>query len=237
MQALARDGVGHAAMNLCFSARDAAGLRTEIPQARLMRLPPFIDTSRFAAMPTPEPGHIVTVAMMRDGDKLDSYRRIAATLAVMPEGAGWRLSVAGDGPARDAVRGLFAALPQDRVRWLGAVRADEVAALLARGAVFFWPGCGEAYGLVYLEAQAAGVPVVAMGVAGVPEVVSPDAGGTLADDDPAALAGAVARLIAHPAEAAGLGARARAHVRAHHSIDAATRQLAAVVHAAVGNGR
>lgn len=229
MQARARDAVRHAAINLCFSARDETGLRMAVPDARLMRLPPFIDTGAFGATPRPEPGHIVTVAMMRDGDKLDSYRKIAAALAAMPEGTGWTLSVAGDGPARDAVREVFAALPKDRVHWLGALGAVEVAALLARGTVFFWPGCGEAYGLVYLEAQAAGLPVVALATAGVPEVVSPGAGGTLAEDDPAALAAAVAHLIAHPARAAQLGARARAHVRARHSIDAAVAQLAGAV--------
>lgn len=235
MQAIARDGVGQAAMNLCLSARDEAGLRAAVPHARLTRLPPFIDPSGFDAAPQPEPGHIVTVAMMRSGDKYESYRNIAEALALLPRGLEWHLSVAGDGPARDAIQGLFASLPPERLNWLGALTAPEVAALLARGSVFLWPGCGEAYGLVYLEAQAAGLPVVAFQVAGLPEVVSPDAGGTLvARETPAALADAVANLLMHPGLAARLGAAARTRVRTHHSMDAATARIAAVIQTVAG---
>lgn len=237
MQDIARDGVRHAAMNLCLSARDEAGLRAAVPDAKLIRLPPFIDPSEFAAAPAPERGHIVTVAMMRSGDKYESYRNIAEALALLPAGLDWHLSVAGDGPAREAIQGLFAPLPPKRLNWLGALSAPEVPALLALGSVFLWPGCGEAYGLVYLEAQAAGLPVVAMQVAGVPEVVSQDAGGTLVSGEtPAALADAVANLLTHPDLAARLGAAARARVRMHHSIDAATTQLAAVIRTVAGLG-
>ncbi len=235
MQEIARDGVRHAAMNLCISARDEEGLRTAAPDAKLTRLPPFIDPSGFDAVPTPEPGHIVTVAMMRSGDKYESYRNIAEALALLPAGLEWHLSVAGDGPARDAIRGLFASLPPERLTWLGTLPAPEVSALLARGSVFLWPGCGEAYGLVYLEAQAAGVPVVALRVAGVPEVVSEVAGGTLvAGGNPAALTDAVANLLRQPDLAARLGAAARARVRTRHSIDAATTELAAVIQTVAG---
>lgn len=235
MQDIARDGVRHAAMNLCMSARDEAGLRAAVPDAKLTRLPPFIDPSGFDAAPQPEPGHIVTVAMMRGGDKYESYRNIAEALALLPAGLEWHLSVAGDGPARDAIQGLFASLPSERLNWLGTLTAPEVAALLSRASVFLWPGCGEAYGIVYLEAQAAGLPVVAFQVAGVPEVVSQDAGGTLvASENPAALADAVANLLMHPDLAARLGAAARAWVRTCHSMDAATARIAAVIQTVVG---
>ena len=40
--------------------------------------------------------------------------------------------------------------------------------LYASGAIYVWPGFGEAYGLAYLEAQAAGLPVVAQDIDGVP---------------------------------------------------------------------
>ncbi len=230
MQAIACAGVQHAALNLCFSARDEEGLRAAVPDARLARLPAFIDTSGFDAPPRPEPGHIVSVAMMRRGDKFESYRHIARTLAAMPHGTDWHLSVAGDGPARAEVMELFALLPPERVSFLGALPAQEVAALLARGSVFLWPGCGEAYGLVYLEAQAAGLPVVGCRVAGVPEVVSEDAGGTLvAGDNPLALADAVAMLLSNPERAMQLGAAAKARVKARHSLEAATARIADAV--------
>ena len=40
-----------------------------------------------------------------------------------------------------------------------------------QGGTYVWPGTGEAYGIAYMEAQAAGLPVVAQKTAGVPEVV------------------------------------------------------------------
>ena len=91
---------------------------------------------------------------------------------------------------RGEVEALFAGLPAGRVRWLGQVDAAGVAGLLARGAVYVWPGCGEAYGLAYLEAQAAGLPVVAFRTAGVPEVVADGETGVLvADGDDAGVRG------------------------------------------------
>lgn len=229
-QALAREAVAEAALNLCLSARDAEGLAQAVPGARLARLAPFIDALPFAAPPQPEPGHIVTVAMMRPGDKLESFRHLAAALARLPPDCDWRLSVAGDGPAAAEVQALFADLPPDRLCWLGALPPDRVAALLARGMVYLWPGVGEAYGLAYLEAQAAGLPVIAFGTAGVPEVVSGDAGGALvAPGDDAGLAAEVALLLADPAEAARRGAAARARVIGRHSIEAATGRLAGLV--------
>ncbi|MCA0272363.1 MAG: glycosyltransferase family 4 protein [Proteobacteria bacterium] len=225
-QDIARQGVRDAALNLSFTARDAAGLHGAVPEARVARFAPFIDTTPFGAPPEPEPGHIVAVAMMRPGDKLESYRHLAASLQRLPSGTDWRLSIAGDGPARGEVEALFAGLPAERLNWLGALPPTEVAALLKRGSLFLWPGCGEAYGLAYLEAQAAGLPVVAYCVAGVPEVVSEDAGGTLvAAGDTEALADAVARLLTDPVGAARLGVKARAAAQARHSFPAASARL------------
>lgn len=229
-QDAARAGVRDAALNLSFTARDEAGLHGAVPEARVARFPPFIDTSPFGAAPEPEPGHIVTVAMMRPGDKLESYRDLAAALHHLPPDTDWHLSIAGDGPARGEVEALFAALPAERLRWLGALPPAGVAALLKRGSLFLWPGCGEAYGLAYLEAQAAGLPVVAYRIAGVPEVVPEEAGGTLvAAGDTTALAGAVARLLADPVGTARLGAGARAEIEARHSFPAASARLGDLV--------
>ena len=168
--------------------------------------------------------------MMRPGDKLDSYRAMALALGHLPPDLHWHLSVAGDGAARADVQALFAHLPTDRIDWLGALDAPAVAALLTRGAVYLWPGCNEAYGLAYLEAQAAGLPVAAYRTAGVPDVVSPEVGGALvADGDPVALAAALAALLGDPARAASEGAAVRQHVMTQHSDTAAAARLSALI--------
>lgn len=223
MQARVAEAVAGARLNLCLTARDAEGLRQHLPGAALARLAPFIAPEGFAAPPAPQPGHLVTVAMMRPGDKAESYRRLASLLALLPKAIDWHLSVAGDGPLRAEVQAMFQGLP---VRFLGQLAPDAIAALLARGSVYLWPGCGEAYGLAYLEAQAAGLPVVAQAVAGVPEVVTDGQTGFLTPEgDDAAAAAAVTRLLTDAALRQRLGQAARDRVARRHTLDAAAQAL------------
>lgn len=227
-------GAQGAAVNICLTARDEAGLRAADPAIRTARLAPFVDLPAPRAA-SPEPGHLVTVAMMRKGDKMESYRALAAALALLSPGA-WRLTVAGDGPAGAEVRALFAPLGP-RVAFAGLLDPAGVADLMARGAVYVWPGCAEAYGLAYLEAQAAGLPVVAFRTAGVPEVVADGEAGLLAPEgDPGALAAAVARLLADDALRRRMGQAARVRVVRRHSLPAAAAALDAILRQATGGG-
>jgi glycosyltransferase involved in cell wall biosynthesis len=231
-QAMVRAGLAQAAVNICLTGRDRTGILAGVPGARVAMLAPFIDVTPFGAGPAPEAGHLVTVAMMRARDKWQSFRHLAAALAVLP--GDWVLSVAGDGPLRGEVQALFAALPPGRMRWLGQMDATGVAGLLSRGAVYVWPGCGEAYGLAYLEAQAAGLPVVAFRTGGVPEVVAEgETGFLVADGDDAGLAAAVGRLLGDEGLRARMAAAARRRVRAEHGLDAAAVRLDAILRAAV----
>ncbi len=231
-QARVRAGLALAAVNVCLTGRDEAGILEGVPDARVARLAPFIDVAHFAAEPDPEPGHLVSVAMMRAGDKWDSFRHLAQALRILPDD--WHLSVAGDGPLRAEVEALFSGFAAGQVRWLGQVDAAGVARLLSRGAVYLWPGCGEAYGLAYLEAQAAGLPVVAFRTAGVPEVVADGETGLLVPDgDDAALAGAVSRLLSDESVRARMAAAARARVRAEHGMAAAVARLDVILRGAV----
>lgn len=235
MQAFVRAAVAGARLNLCLTARDAVGLREELPQVRLARFPAFIETAPFAAPAAPQPGHLVTVAMMRPGDKAESYQRLAAWVALLPEGLDWHLSVIGDGPSCPMVQAMFAGLPAGRLRWLGQQDRPRIAEILARARTYVWPGCGEAYGLAYLEAQAAGVPVVAQAVAGVPEVVADGITGFLtpAGDDPAAAA-AITRLLTDDALQRRMGQAARSRVLRDHSLTGASARLDALLQQAMG---
>ncbi|MFU0504842.1 glycosyltransferase family 4 protein [Pseudaminobacter sp. NGMCC 1.201702] len=226
-QRLVAAGVEQAALNICFTKRDREGLSIVAPGAVLGMLPPFIDTSPFVKLaPSPCPSRLVTVAMMRPGDKLESYRMLARALQLIAD-PDWSLSVVGDGPSRAEVFALFAGIPSERITWHGEVEPDEVPAILCQGGIYVWPGYGEAYGVAYLEAQAAGLPVVAQNVAGVPEVVRNRRTGLLtAPDDVPAFAAAIASLLTHNNEKAAMAEAARRFVLEERSLEIASKRLA-----------
>ena len=224
-QRLVADAVRQAAVNLCFTERDRRGLEAAVPDGNYARLPPFIEPSRFSSPAADAPARLVTVAMMRAGDKLESYRMLASALDQIRD-KDWTLTIIGDGPKRAEVEAMFAILPPQRLTWLGEASSERIATELSLGGIYVWPGCGEAYGLAYLEAQAAGLPVVAQATAGVPEVVMDGKSGILTrEGDTIAFAGAVARLLDHPDQRRAMGLAAKDFVFNERSLSAASRRL------------
>ncbi len=229
-QDLLADALQFASVNIGFTRRDLDGIRQSVTSARLEHLPPFIDAAAFSPQtPEPKPFHLVTVAMMRPGDKLSSYVALAAALEPLDD-LPWTLSVVGDGPACADVQTLFAGFGAGRIIWHGQLPADEVAGVLASGAVYLWPGHGEAYGLAYLEAQAAGLPVVAEHIAGVPEVVEDGRTGILtAPGDTEAYSGAIRKLLTNDDQRKAMAGAARDFVLTERSLDGAARRLETIL--------
>lgn len=235
MQAFVGDAVEAAAVNISMTERDREGLLANFPAACTAILLPFLDAAPFLAHePAPEPGRLVTVAMMRPGDKLDSYRMLAAALGEIRD-IDWSLSVVGDGAARTEVEALFTGFERGRIVWHGQMEQSEIAHLLSRSSVYLWPGCGEAYGLAYLEAEAAGLPVIAQEIAGVPSVVMDGRTGILTPaGDIVAYAGAIRRLLRDEKERMRLAASARDFVRDERSLEAGSRRLMSIIHEFTG---
>jgi phosphatidylinositol alpha-1,6-mannosyltransferase len=130
-----------------------------------------------------------------------------------------RYAVAGGGPDRDRLERLAAELGVgDCVSFLGRVPDEDKNACLSAADVFVMPARSEppdveGFGLVFLEANACGRPVVGARTGGVPDAIVPGHSGELVDpDDPAALADVVASLLSDPARANAMGARGRARV-------------------------
>lgn len=220
------EAVQRASVNICMTKRDQAGLLAAAPDARVALLPPFIDPASFLERePDPHRGRLVTVAMMRSGDKMQSYVMLAAALERLRH-LPWQLSVVGDGPCGEEVRALFSGFDEGRIVWHGQRTADEIAHLLSQSALYLWPGCGEAYGLAYLEAQAAGVPVIAQDIAGVPEVVLHGQTGLLTPpEDIDAYARAIERLLTRQDERQRLAGAARIFAGEDRSLDRAAVRL------------
>jgi phosphatidylinositol alpha-mannosyltransferase len=125
-----------------------------------------------------------------------------------------RLQLVGDGPQAGAVTGLIDALPDDvrrRVVRLGRVSNAALPAVLAQAALLIVPSRGgESFGIVLLEAMAAGTPLVASDLAGYRAVARDGREALLVvPDDPLALATAAARVLDEPDLRAGLIAAGR----------------------------
>lgn len=211
---------------------------------RLRALPPFIDTAPYdrvrriatvaravlcvelgLEMATPL---LLSVAMMRPGDKLASYRLLADALGRLVDRR-WQALLVGDGPARPDVEAAFAPLGS-RVTFRGARRERELPVTYVAADLYAWPAVNEAWGMTLLEAQASGLPVVAGAFGGVPAVVADGVTGLLTPPgDVVAFAAALARLLDSPEERRRLGSGAAARMAAEHDIAAAARRLDAAL--------
>jgi glycosyltransferase involved in cell wall biosynthesis len=232
--------IGHDGATAALTAADRLLAMTRFDRVCLDRLAPgrvrdlkpFIDTEPFIHPPerTSDGLHLVTVAMMRNERKRASYSLLATALRELGD-LPLTLSIAGDGSYRAEIEAMFSnAAPLHRVRFVGSVPAEKIPALLASGDVFAWPGLGEAYGLVFLEAQAAGLPVVACRDRGVPDVVLDGSTALLsAPDDPVAFAANLRRLGTGAALRRALGVNARRFVHDERSLDASSATLKRVI--------
>jgi glycosyltransferase involved in cell wall biosynthesis len=215
---------------LTVNPRDVAGVKARLrPGAHQRWLPPFIDTAPFRPQASAnDPPVLLSVGMMRTRDKLESYRVLAQAFGRLKDRA-WRALLVGDGPARPEVEKLMAPFGE-RVRFGGALPHDKLPAVYASADLYLWPAINEAYGMAFLEAQAAGLPVVAGRTGGVPAVVADGIAGLLTPvGDAGAFAAAVGRLLDDPAERLRMAKAARARIVAHHDERAACRALASAL--------
>lgn len=147
---------------------------------------------------------------------------IEAACAVAHE-VGLRVLIAGDGPERTDLETLARTLDphNGRITFLGFV--DDVRGLLAAAdAVAFTtqPELSEGFGLAALEAQAAGLPVVATGIASLPEiVVAGETGLLVPPHDVAALRAALVQLAQDQGARLAMGRAGAARARAQYSLE------------------
>lgn len=200
------------------TSRDLPALEAAGHAGKMHHLPAFVDPGD----PPPQKQrsgslHLLTVAMMRPGDKVESYRRLAAGLAALD--MDWHLTVVGDGEARAHVTELLNPFGTN-VTFSGAMYdSTAIRTAMETADLFLWPGVNEGVGMVWLEAQAAGLPVIAEDHPAARALVA----NRLAPPDNSQ---AFAELIFQTAE--DLPARAmaaRSHVVEQHSLDSAAATL------------
>lgn len=147
------------------------------------------------------------------------------------------LVIAGDGPDLARLEGMAAASPAaDRIEFVGRLSREDLASTMRAATAFVLASRAEAFPLVVLEAMAAGTPVVASAVGGVPEIVRDgDTGLLVPAGDAAALTDALVHVLTDEAAASRRAAAASAAV-AGMTWQACTEQFVAA-YAAAGAGR
>jgi glycosyltransferase involved in cell wall biosynthesis len=150
-----------------------------------------VDTTFFRPDDTiPEPFGLVVSALV-------PYKRVDLAIDACAV-AGLPLRIVGDGPERAALERRAAG----RAQFLGRLPEGDVRNLYRRAGVVLLPG-EEDFGIVPLEAQACGRPVVALARGGAVETVVPGETGLLvADSSPAAFADAIRTVVDHPLDPA-----------------------------------
>ncbi|MDH3667475.1 MAG: glycosyltransferase family 4 protein [Paracoccaceae bacterium] len=203
--------------------RDRPALADAGYEAKMVQLAPFVDPGLAPPLRgAGEPLKLLTVAMMRPGDKAESYRRLAAAISRLSDD--WRLTLIGHGPQQDQIMSLFAEFGDRVTRISGVTDPSALRPHYEAADLLVWPGVNEGIGMVWFEAMAAGLPVVAENGPAA-RTIAP--GAVLsAPDNPADFAAAIEQAAV---KRAALSRTARAHVEHYHSIDRAAATLRTVL--------
>jgi rhamnosyl/mannosyltransferase len=205
-------------------------------QAKLRVIPYGIPVERFQATPPPSDldrartlypvlssrdylrdGSLPSAPILLFVGRLRYYKGLDTLIRALPQTRA-RLLVAGSGPMANEWQALAEAVGvSDRIAWLGDVPDADLPALYHLADLFILPAshASEAFGLVQVEAMAAGLPVVCTELGTGTSYVNVDGetGLVVPPRDPDALAGAINGLLTDPALRRRMGARATARAQ------------------------
>ncbi|MDQ3927789.1 MAG: glycosyltransferase, partial [Chloroflexota bacterium] len=222
------------AENMRQDAADWLGL----PLSRVEAIPNGVDTARFrrpanfdaAAVKRALTGgeHALVVSVARLFPQKGHSDLEAAAGIVASALPGVRFAFLGDGPSRADIESRIEAQGLEEVVLLLGTRGD-IPDILAAGDVFALSSLQEGLPVAVLEAAAAGCPIIATGVGGVPEVVKDGSTGILVrPGDPQGMADAILGLLAAPHRARELALAAQALVAREYSTEAWSRKWEAL---------
>jgi len=222
--------------------RDQKNLLRLLPPERVHYIRPGIHTTAFTfsekdrqrqrgAWGVDDEVVIMAAAMFRPGVKTEGLRIvIGACGELLARGRNIRLVIAGDGRYRRELEELAAHALGPRATFCGRVPRNELAALYSGADIFAFPGIEESLGLVYLEAQSCGLPVVAYGDWGGSEAVLDGRTGLLSPAaDPRQFMENIDRLVQDATLRKLLGRQASLHVRTNHELVAGYEGLTEIL--------
>ena len=176
-----------------------------------------VDVERFARAPkrTHDEAQVAFVG------RHEARKGLSVLLEAFSDDLDAHLLVVGRGPQFESLRSRFAR--RDKIDFLGALGDEEVASVVASADVFVAPSLGgESFGVVLLEAMAAGTAVLASDLAGY-RLAAGDAARFFTAGDPAALRSALHELLQSKVERDALVARGHARVAGHSFSSLAAR--------------
>lgn len=205
----------------------------DVAPERIALVSPGVDLERFTPGEKGEP-YILGVGRLIERKGFD--RLIEAFAGIAADFPDYRLKIVGEGPEGDRLRTLAARLDiAGRLDLPGAVDDATLTELYRRCALFAMPnrtladGDTEGFGLIFLEANACGKPVIGGRAGGAVDAIVDGESGLLVDGDNSdAIASALRRLLGDPHCHARLSAGALAHARTHGWEGSAEAFLAAV---------
>jgi glycosyltransferase involved in cell wall biosynthesis len=163
--------------------------------------------------------------------------RAAAALKDMSEAPRFRVVMVGDGPEREPLARLAVRLGIEKQVTLAGFQR-EVRPYYSLATLVAVPSHSEGSPNVVLEAMAAGLPIVANAVGGVPEILREGVTGLMVEPrHPEAMAKAILRILSNPDLKARLGAEARTRAEAHHTPEAYRRALVRFYQQTVESGQ
>ncbi|MFN2240249.1 MAG: glycosyltransferase family 4 protein [Thermoanaerobaculia bacterium] len=174
---------------------------------------------------------VMTVSVLRERKGIDILLRAAVPL--LRRIPSCRFVIVGDGPSRGRLEKLAAGLGvKDAVVWTGFRR--DVGRLLSAADLFVLPTLGDAFPTAVIEAMAAGKPVIASAVGGVPEIVDSATGILVPPGDEAALAEAIGYALESPEWRQDAGRAGKRKAAAELSAAAWVERLLSVYRSAMG---
>ncbi|SHK05903.1 Glycosyltransferase involved in cell wall bisynthesis [Desulfatibacillum alkenivorans DSM 16219] len=164
---------------------------------------------------------VLSAAMFRADVKTQGLLWVIRACGILKnQGLPFKLAIAGDGRERRRIeQAAEESLGEDFIL-LGKIPRDHMNRVYSAGDVFAFPGFNETLGMVYLEAQSCGLPIVACHNGGIPEVMIHGRTGFLTPlGDLGAYVNAMKDLLVNPEKRAEMGARAASYVRSRHDLD------------------
>jgi len=170
---------------------------------------------------------IFSAAMFRPDVKTEGLSWVIRACGELHrQGLTFRLVIAGDGREKEKLRRLADEHVPGRVIFLGKTPRQDMFRYYSAADLFVFPGIRESLGMVFLEAQSCGLPVIAFNNAGVPEAVQDGKTGLLVTmKEMDSFVGAIKRLVTDKNKRQQMGRAAISYVRQFHDLNKNYQEL------------